>query len=293
MTADLLDGKRVASEIRSEVAEDVRQFVHEGGPQPCLTAVLVGEDPASQVYVRNKRRACEKAGIDGRTVRLDAGISQRELLETVQTLNDDPAVHGILVQLPLPADGNGGNGFDERAVLDTVAPLKDVDAFSPVNVGLLMQGRPRFLPCTPHGIQILLMHAQIPVFGQHVVIVGRSNIVGKPLAAILMQKAPHANATVTVVPSRYEGFGLPAIEALACGSPLLLAHTSSLPEVGGGAAAYFSPGDVHALAGELGRLLRDTEARSQMASQGLARARQFTWKSFAQSNVAAYESALA
>ena len=117
----------------------MRQFVHDGGPVPCLTAVLVGEDPASQVYVRNKSRACQKAGIDGRTLRLDAETTQQELLDTIQNLNDDPEVHGILVQLPLPADGNGGNGFDERAILDTVAPLKDVDAVSPVNVGLLMQ----------------------------------------------------------------------------------------------------------------------------------------------------------
>ncbi|HBV63444.1 MAG TPA: bifunctional 5,10-methylene-tetrahydrofolate dehydrogenase/5,10-methylene-tetrahydrofolate cyclohydrolase [Rhodopirellula sp.] len=209
MTADLLDGKRVASEIRDEVADKVRQFVHTGGPQPCLTAVLVGEDPASQVYVRNKSRACEKAGIDGRTVRLDAGISQQELLETVQKLNDDPSVHGILVQLPLPAHGNAGQGFDERAILDTVAPLKDVDAFSPVNVGLLMQGRPRFLPCTPHGIVQLLHRCNLSVAGKHVVVVGRSDIVGKPMAMMLAQRSGScgskvANATVTLAHSRTE-----------------------------------------------------------------------------------------
>ena len=209
MTADLLDGKRVASEIRDEVADKVRQFVHTGGPQPCLTAVLVGEDPASQVYVRNKSRACEKAGIDGRTVRLDAGISQQELLETVQKLNDDPSVHGILVQLPLPAHGNAGQGFDERAILDTVAPLKDVDAFSPVNVGLLMQGRPRFLPCTPHGIVQLLHRCNLSVAGKHVVVVGRSDIVGKPMTMMLAQRSGScgskvANATVTLAHSRTE-----------------------------------------------------------------------------------------
>ncbi|OUW87532.1 MAG: bifunctional 5,10-methylene-tetrahydrofolate dehydrogenase/5,10-methylene-tetrahydrofolate cyclohydrolase [Saprospirales bacterium TMED214] len=209
MTADLLDGKRVASEIRDEVADKVRQFVHTGGPQPCLTAVLVGEDPASQVYVRNKSRACEKAGIDGRTVRLDAEISQQELLETVQKLNDDPSVHGILVQLPLPAHGNAGQGFDERAILDTVAPLKDVDAFSPVNVGLLMQGRPRFLPCTPHGIVQLLHRCNLSVAGKHVVVVGRSDIVGKPMAMMLAQRSGScgskvANATVTLAHSRTE-----------------------------------------------------------------------------------------
>ena len=207
MTADLLDGKQVASEIRAEVAEEVRQFVRHGGPKPCLTAVLVGEDPASQVYVRNKRRACEKAGIDGRTLRLDAGTSQRELVETVKNLNNDPSVHGILVQLPLPADGNGGTGFEERAILDTVAPLKDVDAFSPVNVGLLMQGRPRFLPCTPHGIVQLLHRCNLSVAGKHVVVVGRSDIVGKPMAMMLAQRDGScgreiANATVTLAHSR-------------------------------------------------------------------------------------------
>ena len=147
-----MDGKKVAGEIRAEVGAQVSEFVTGGGRQPCLVAILVGEDPASQVYVRNKNRACEKAGIEGRTHRLPASTTQAELIDLVNQLNDDPTVNGILVQLPLPKDGNGGQGFDEREVLDTVAPLKDVDAFSPVNVGLLMQGRPRFLPCTPHGI---------------------------------------------------------------------------------------------------------------------------------------------
>ena len=207
MTADLLDGKRVASEIRVEVAEEVRQFVRRGGPKPCLTAVLVGEDPASQVYVRNKSRSCEKAGIDGRTLRLDAGTSQQELVETVKNLNQDPDVHGILVQLPLPENGNAGSGFEERAILDAVAPLKDVDAFSPVNVGLLMQGRPRFLPCTPHGIVQLLHRCNLSVAGKHVVVVGRSDIVGKPMAMMLAQRDGScgreiANATVTLAHSR-------------------------------------------------------------------------------------------
>ena len=143
MTAIRLDGKRIAGEIREDVAKDVADFVASGGPKPCLTAVLVGEDPASQVYVRNKSRACEKAGIDGRTMRLPAETTQAELMAVVQGLNDDPQVHGILVQLPLPSassGGNGGEGFDERQILDAVDPLKDVDAFSPVNVGLVDAG---------------------------------------------------------------------------------------------------------------------------------------------------------
>ena len=207
MTARILDGKRVAADIREEVGGNVHQFVKEGGPKPCLTAVLVGEDPASQVYVRNKGRACEKVGIEGRTLRLPASTSQQKLLEIIGGLNDDSTVHGILVQLPLPAEGNGGVGFDERAVLDAVAPLKDVDAFSPVNVGLLMQGRPRFLPCTPHGVVQLLHRCELPVAGQHVVVVGRSDIVGKPMAMMLAQRSGScgpevANATVTIAHSR-------------------------------------------------------------------------------------------
>ncbi|MDG2223666.1 MAG: bifunctional methylenetetrahydrofolate dehydrogenase/methenyltetrahydrofolate cyclohydrolase FolD [Rubripirellula sp.] len=207
MTAELLDGKRIAGEIREEVAAEVREYVQAGGPTPCLTAVLVGEDPASQVYVRNKSRACERAGIDGRTLRLPAETSQQQLVDTVLELNRDPQVHGILVQLPLPAGGNGGTGFDERAILDAVDPLKDVDAFSPVNVGLLMQGRPRFLPCTPHGIVQLLHRQQISLAGKQVVVVGRSDIVGKPMAMMLAQREGScgrevANATVTLAHSR-------------------------------------------------------------------------------------------
>jgi methylenetetrahydrofolate dehydrogenase (NADP+)/methenyltetrahydrofolate cyclohydrolase len=207
MTAQRLDGKRIAGEIRKQVAAEVEQFVASGAPKPCLAAVLVGEDPASQVYVRNKGRACEAAGIEGRTLRLPASTSQKELLDLVGQLNEDPAVHVILVQLPLPAKGNGGSGCDERGVLDAVAPLKDVDAFSPVNVGLLMQGRPRFLPCTPHGIVQLLHRCDLPVEGKHVVVVGRSDIVGKPMAMMLAQRdgscGPKvANATVTLAHSR-------------------------------------------------------------------------------------------
>lgn len=207
MGAEKLDGKAIAAEIRNEVAERVRRLVSEGKTQPCLVAILVGEDPASQVYVRNKERACDKTGILGRVIRLQASTSQHELLAHIQTLNEDPSVNGILCQLPLPATGNGGQGFDEREVLDAISPDKDVDAFSPVNVGLLMQGRPRFLPCTPHGIIQLLSRCDITTEGKHVVVVGRSDIVGKPIAMMLAQKdstrGPEtANATVTIAHSR-------------------------------------------------------------------------------------------
>ncbi len=207
MTAQLLDGKRIAAEIRDGVGEQVREFVSAGGPRPTLAAILVGDDPASQVYVRNKERACEQAGLASRLHRLAAETRPSELLELIAQLNRDRDVHGILVQLPLPKHDDGSPRFDEREVLDAVDPTKDVDCFSPVNVGLLMQGRPRFLPCTPHGVVQLLSRCGISVAGQHVVVVGRSDIVGKPMAMMLAQRtgscgAEVANATVTLAHSR-------------------------------------------------------------------------------------------
>lgn len=201
MAASILDGKRTALEIRAEIADDVKQWTAAGNATPCLVAVLVGDDPASQVYVRNKQIACEKAGIKGLLHRLPADADQDALLRLIETLNADTSVHGILVQLPLPA------GFDERLVLDAVHPDKDVDAFSPHNVGLLMQGRPRFLPCTPAGIIQLLHRHAIEVAGKHCVVVGRSDIVGKPMAMLLAAKdgpcgPSTANATVTLAHSR-------------------------------------------------------------------------------------------
>ena len=230
MTAERLDGKRIASEIREEIATEVAQHVALGHSKPCLAAILVGEDPASQVYVRNKERACEKAGIEGRTFRLPASITQSQLLTKIEELNQDDSVHGILVQLPLPKTGNDGQGFDERAVLDTVAPLKDVDAFSPVNVGLLMQGRHRFLPCTPHGIVQLLHRYQISTAGKHVVVVGRSDIVGKPMAMMLAQRdgscgSEVANATVTLAHSRTEDL------AKVCRTADILIAAVGVPEM--------------------------------------------------------------
>jgi methylenetetrahydrofolate dehydrogenase (NADP+)/methenyltetrahydrofolate cyclohydrolase len=201
MTAAILDGKKIADEIRSEIASEVAQFRAATGIQPCLATVLVGEDPASAVYVRNKKKACENAGMRGVHHGLSAATSQSELLDIVHRLNDDPSVHGILVQLPLPKQIN------EQAILDAVHPLKDVDCFHPHNVGLLAQGRPRFLPCTPYGVQQVLHRSGVSVAGKHVVIVGRSEIVGKPLAMLLVQKnstlgPSAANATVTVCHSR-------------------------------------------------------------------------------------------
>lgn len=196
MTARIIDGKAIAAAIRDELAGEVEAFVAESSVRPHLVAILVGDDPASTVYVRNKQRACEKAGIRSTLHRLPAETTQDELLQLVRDCNAAGDVHGILVQLPLPEQ------IDEKAVLDTVAPLKDVDAFHPENVGLIVQGRPRFLPCTPHGVQQLLIRSGIETSGKHAVVLGRSEIVGKPMAILLMQKGEAANATVTVCHSR-------------------------------------------------------------------------------------------
>lgn len=190
--ATLLDGKALAQQIQAELSVEIAEFIENDGVAPCLAAVLVGEDPASEVYVRNKRKACERHGIEGRLERLPAGASIDDVLRLVHKLNRDETVHGILVQLPLPA------GIDAPRVLHAVHPLKDVDCFHPENVGRLVQGSPRFLPCTPHGIRQMLVRSGVTIEGAHVVVVGRSDIVGKPLANMLMQRGANANATVTV-----------------------------------------------------------------------------------------------
>ena len=196
MAAALLDGKELARTMQAELAADARAFAEATGRRPGLAAVLVGDDPASEVYVRNKRKAFQQAGMESWLHRLPARATQTELLDLINWLNADPAVHGILVQLPLPPK------IDEEIVIRSVRPEKDVDGFGPENLGLLAAGHPRYLPCTPSGVQQLLLRNGVPVDGAHVVIVGRSNIVGKPLALILMQKAAGANATVTVCHSR-------------------------------------------------------------------------------------------
>ena len=192
--AKIIDGKQLAADIRAEVAEGVAEFTAAGGPTPCLAAVLVGENPASQVYVRNKQRSCEKAGIDSRLVRLPAETSEADLLGVVDELNADAAVHGILVQLPLPEQ------ITEDRVLRAIDPAKDVDAFHPENVGLMVQGQPRFLPCTPHGVLQMLRRSGVETAGKYAVVIGRSDIVGKPMAVLLAQRG--WDATVTLAHSR-------------------------------------------------------------------------------------------
>ncbi|MFN0197260.1 MAG: bifunctional methylenetetrahydrofolate dehydrogenase/methenyltetrahydrofolate cyclohydrolase FolD [Planctomycetaceae bacterium] len=196
MTAQLLDGKTLSAKLRLETAAEVEQFRLQTGIVPHLAAVLIGEDPASAVYVRNKQKACEQAGLISTLHKLSPQTSQQELLDVIFRLIDDRTVHGILVQLPLPKQ------IDERAVLDAVHPLKDVDAFHPENVGLLVQGRARFLPCTPWGVQQLLASGNIETAGAHAVVLGRSEIVGKPMSMMLVQRGKGGDATVTVCHSK-------------------------------------------------------------------------------------------
>jgi len=194
---NLIDGAAIAARIRDEVKEEVDTLVQRAGRPPGLAAVLVGEDPASRIYVRSKRRACARAGIHSRVEKLPADTSRDTLLELVDDLNADPAVDGVLVQLPLP------EAFDDQDVLERIDPAKDVDGFHPVNVGKTLIGLPEaFVPATPAGIRELLLRAGVETAGRHAVIVGRSNIVGKPLASLLVQKARGADCTVTVCHSR-------------------------------------------------------------------------------------------
>jgi len=220
MTAALLDGKKLAQALQAEIAVGVAELLQHRGIRPGLATVLVGDNQASQKYVKNKRIACEKAGMTSFSHELPAGTSQTELLALIAQLNADPAVHGILVQLPLPGH------IKEADIVDAVAPLKDVDGFGPENLGLLTAGRARYIACTPHGIQQLLLRNQIDVAGAHVVIVGRSNIVGKPLALLLMQKGVEADATVTVCHSRTRDLGSLTRQAdivvMAIGRPRML-----------------------------------------------------------------------
>lgn len=191
MTASIIDGKAIAAEVRSEVARAAAEL-SDRGVVPGLATVLVGDDPASRIYVSSKRKACAEAGIKAWDHDLPASTSQADLLGLLDDLNRDPAVHGILVQLPLPEH------VDEQLVLNAVSPDKDADGFHPCNFGRLLTGNALVIPATPAGIRELLVRSNIPTAGADVVIVGRSNIVGKPLAALLMQKDAGANATVTV-----------------------------------------------------------------------------------------------
>lgn len=191
MTATLIDGKAIAARKRVEIAADVAELKAQG-IEPGLAVVIVGDDPASEVYVRNKHKACDEVGIRSFKHELPADTPQDALLALVHELNEDAAVHGILVQLPMPGH------IDEDTVLEAISPDKDVDGFHPVNVGRMVVGKETFLPCTPHGCMVLLQEAGVDLEGKEAVVVGRSNIVGKPIAHLLLDK----NATVTICHSR-------------------------------------------------------------------------------------------
>ncbi|HHB12504.1 MAG TPA: bifunctional methylenetetrahydrofolate dehydrogenase/methenyltetrahydrofolate cyclohydrolase FolD [Chromatiales bacterium] len=191
MTARIIDGRAIAAQVLEEVRKGVSEL-RAAGLVPRLATVLVGEDPASRAYVGNKRRTCEQVGIESVHHQLPASTPGEALLELVRELNEDPGIHGILVQLPLP------RGLDTQAVIEAIDPAKDVDGFHPVNLGRLVAGLETFVSCTPAGILELIHRSGFETRGRHVVIVGRSNIVGKPLMNLLVQKSPTADATVTV-----------------------------------------------------------------------------------------------
>ena len=195
--ATLIDGKAIATDIRREIAKEAAAFTEKYGVKPCLKVILVGDDPASCIYVNNKQKACEKAGIDAETLRLGAETKTEELLGLIQKLNADKFVNGILVQLPLPAH------IDEKKVLDAISPEKDVDGFHPMNAGKLLEGEALLEPCTPKGCIELLKRMNVEIAGKNAAVVGRSNLVGKPVALMLLR----LNATVTVCHSKTKDLG--------------------------------------------------------------------------------------
>jgi methylenetetrahydrofolate dehydrogenase (NADP+)/methenyltetrahydrofolate cyclohydrolase len=200
MAAKIIDGKQIAQDIRAELKEEVARLKKQG-IVPGLGVVLVGDDPASKSYVTAKERACEEIGIYSDDNHLPAKTFQKELMDLVRKMNKDPKINGILVQLPLP------KGLNEAEVLLTIDPDKDVDGFHPMNVGKMVVGEKAFLPCTPHGVVQLLARSGVKIEGAHVVVVGRSNIVGKPVANMLLQKKENANATVTICHTRTKDIG--------------------------------------------------------------------------------------
>lgn len=192
----LLEGKKIADKIEARITSSIQKLQHR---PPGLAFILIGEHPASRIYIRMKKKKCEEVGIRSFDCELAEHVTEQTVLHEIEKLNRNPNVDGILVQLPLPPH------LSTHRILSALDPSKDIDGFHPLNMGRLLLGESDgFLPCTPYGIQLLLTHYQIPILGKHVVIVGRSNIVGKPLAALLMQKAPHSNATVTVAHSMTE-----------------------------------------------------------------------------------------
>ena len=191
MTAQIINGKEIAQAVRQEIRKEVEEL-KEKGYVPGLAVILVGDNQASQTYVRNKEKACLDLGMHSVLIKKPATLSQEELIENINELNQDDSIHGILVQLPLP------NHINEKAIIEAISPEKDVDGFHPINIGRMMTGQSAFLPCTPYGVMVMLQHINYNLEGKHVVVVGRSNIVGKPAGQLML----NANATVTICHSK-------------------------------------------------------------------------------------------
>ena len=188
----VLDGKIASLSVKEQLKEEVQQLISAGKKAPHLAAVLVGNNGASETYVASKVKSCAEIGFDSTLIRLDADVSEAELLDTIRTLNNDAAIDGILVQLPLPKH------ISEQKVIETISPAKDVDGFHPVSVGKLVQGLETFIPATPYGIMLMLEHFNISTKGKHAVVIGRSNIVGRPMSVLLSSNHPYGNCTVTI-----------------------------------------------------------------------------------------------
>ncbi len=220
LKAELIDGKKIAAEVRAEVAAETAELKAAHGVTPGLAVVLVGDDPASAVYVRSKQQAATEAGMTARDVSLPGSTSQDEIIDKVAELGEDDGIHGLLVQLPLP------DHVDVDTIIEALNPNKDVDGLHPANVGLLVQGRERFVPATPAGVQQMLLRTGRDPEGKHVVVCGRSEIVGKPLSILLMQRKPAANATVTVCHTRTKDLAAMTLQAdilvAAMGQPRII-----------------------------------------------------------------------
>lgn len=193
---ELIDGKKVAQEIRDEISQEVKNMIHEGKEVPHLVAILVGNDPASETYVFSKEKACAEIGFKSTVIRYTSFITEKELLDKITEINNDPAVHGLIVQLPLPKHIN------ERHVIETISPKKDVDGFHSVNAGRMIQGLPAYIPATPLGVITMLEKYKIPTAGKHCVVVGRSHIVGTPVSVLMSRNEYPGNATVTLCHSK-------------------------------------------------------------------------------------------
>lgn len=257
MTAQILDGKSLAASIRSELRLEIKAGLGEGKAQPGLATILVGVDPASHIYVRNKRRACEEIGVENFHLELAEDIGQAGLLDQIEEYNQNPEVHGILVQLPLPK----GYDYDENRVLETISASKDADGFHPLNQGALMQGRPAPQPCTPKAVMALLQLAGMgDLSGKKAVVVGRSNIVGKPVALMLLQR----HATVTICHSRTPDL------AREVGEADVVVAAVGVPELVQG--HWIKPGavviDVGINRNEEGKLVGDVEYSSAIERAG-------------------------